>query len=132
MSINAIRIDVDGTVTTHDLDTVDKGKHFSPLGSLVGGYLEGFGTTEPVENLGLWAYCNEEGRLEGLPYNPVAAIVCGHVPPLADGLVGPIVFAAPDIYDEETDEEIANPPLTEEQIEGIRTLAAQALSQIIG
>ena len=127
MAINALTIAPDGTVAEHDLSTLPGEYDFQRMGSLVGGYIEGFGTSAPVEDLGLWAYCNEEGWLIDLPENPVASIVCGHVrenamPPL----MGTILFTAPDLYDEETHEETSNPPLSQEQIDGLNALARSA------
>ena len=119
MSTNAIKIDVDGTVTEHTVNNL------KDMQALVGGWLEGFGVGEVVEDLGLWAYCNEEGRLEGLPQNPAASMVCGH--PVMS-LVGPVIFTRPDLYDDEGNA-TSNPPLSEDQIRAIKGMvkAAQIL-----
>lgn len=128
MTINAIRLAVDGTVTEHDLSTIEAEKDYMRIPVLLDADLmEGFGfQNAALDAAHIWAYCDEEGRLTGKEVNPVASIMLGHISPYP-ALVGPIVFVAEDIYDEETDEETANPPLSAEQIETIKSEAAQAL-----
>lgn len=56
---------------------------------LVGGYIEG------IYLDGFGGYCNEEGKLEGLPFNPIADVFArqhGWEGLPGDILVGPVVF----------------------------------------
>lgn len=112
MSINAIRLAEDGTITQHDLaDTGAKGWKQIPA-LLDAETMEGFGILNAALNeAGIWAYCDEEGRLTGRPVNPAASIVLGHIAPYPP-LVGPIVFVA-----EDTEDGTSNPPLTQDQID---------------
>ncbi len=118
MATNVLRIDTDGTLTEHEVPKVD-GSHIAGLRDLIGGgWLEGF-QSQTDDTLGLWAYCHDEGRIIGLPENLAASVICGHVAPT---LRGPILFVAPDTYDEATEEEEGCPPIPQESIDGLRVL----------
>lgn len=133
MTINAIRIAEDGTVTEHTLAEISN-QSLDSLQTLVGGWIEGISSTNGViENDGMWAYCHEEGRLIGLEVNATASIMFGHTYPYPP-LVGPIVVTHVDDYDEETDKETSNPPLTPEQIALVteKARAAQTIARALG
>jgi len=70
---------------------------------IVGGYIEG---VSPVRGTVRWhAYCNEEGKLQGLPINRIAtniAVAAGWT--TTDLLVGPVVFLGDVESDDEEDE----------------------------
>ena len=83
---------VDGTVTIR----TDRGEYEKYRG-FIGGWLEGVPTTGQVT-----IYCDEEGKIKGLPVNPVATAFVA--PFLADIIVGPVLFMGPpDEEGEETD-----------------------------
>jgi hypothetical protein len=67
----------------------------------VGGYIEAIGGP------GWSAYCNEEGKLQNLPFNPQAQLLAeghGWTPLPFDTLVGTVVFVGPPDSDgEDTD-----------------------------
>lgn len=73
----ALRIDPDGTVTEITVDGLDS------LQAVVGGYIEG------VQLKDGYMYCNEEGKLIGLPVNPLATALAQTLP--YDVIVGSVV-----------------------------------------
>lgn len=109
-----LTITPDGTVTTHDTDL-----SLAWLQGQVGGWIEAveFGP-------GLSAFINEEGKLKGLDFNPLAtalweigldAVGLTHIP--GDFLVGPVVVCG------DVDDEGETRGLTDQQI---NTLLDQA------
>ena len=70
------------------------------LQGLVGGYLQAvYGFRTPDQTLQAWPrvtiYLNEEGKIHGLPLNPLATALWWHFDPQAIGgdiLVGPVVI----------------------------------------
>jgi len=84
------------TVTTDNVVTV----HTTPMAyddinKAVGGWIESVPTTGHVT-----IYCNEEGKLKGLPHNLIASAFVHRF--LDDVIVGNVVFCGPP--DEEGDE----------------------------
>jgi hypothetical protein len=84
------------TVTTDSVVTV----HTTPMSyddinKAVGGWIEAVPTTGQVT-----IYCNEEGKLTGLPFNQIATAFVR--PFIDDVIVGNVVFCGPP--DEEGDE----------------------------
>ena len=81
------------------------------LQGLVGGYLQAvYGYRAPDQTLQAWPrvtfYLNEEGKIHGLPLNPLATALWWHFDPQAIGgdiLVGPVViFGGGDDNDDNT------------------------------
>lgn len=68
----------------------DKAKSYDQLSNAVGGYLE---AVPCPNNGGHDLYCNEEGKLEGLPLNPVMTRFWRARLATDDFLVGDCVFA---------------------------------------
>jgi hypothetical protein len=130
MSTNVIRIAEDGTVTEHDTETMSEhGPNFRRLGALVEGMLESLSSANGVlENHGLIAYGNDEGRIIGMEINVVASILLGYVGNIP-ALVGPVIITAEDTYDEETDTEGSLGALTAEQIEHVMRATNRARVQ---
>lgn len=80
-TVKACIIDSDGVVTYKPIES-----SLESFQSIVGGYLEG------ISGVDFFAYCNEEGKLRGLPVNMVATAVAGLT---QDVLCGPVVFLGP-------------------------------------
>lgn len=72
-----------------ELATVGTDNMLSELQKLVGGYIEGLNFGENAR-----AYVNEEGKLEGLPYNQLATALCHiyNVGLIDDVIVGNLVI----------------------------------------
>lgn len=64
---NAVKIDVDGTVHGIDLG-VDSHEEYEILSRSVGGMVQ----CVPLAESGMSVWCNDEGKLIGLPYNEKA------------------------------------------------------------
>ena len=64
---NAVKIEVDGTVHGIDLG-VDSHEEYEILSRSVGGMIQ----CVPLGESGLSVWCNDEGKLIGLPYNEKA------------------------------------------------------------
>jgi hypothetical protein len=70
------------------------------LQDLVGGYIEGLGAPDADWH----AYCNEEGKIEGLPINRFATALAHALGwPVGDVLVGTVVFLGVGIAGNEAD-----------------------------
>lgn len=80
-TVKAVIVRPDGVMSYGDIDA-----SLDNLQSIVGGYIEGIGGPN------FFAYCNEEGKLKGLPINPIATEVAGFT---HDILCGPVVFFGP-------------------------------------
>lgn len=62
---------------------------FRSLGAIVGGYIEAVSAVDRTWH----AYCDEEGKLKGAPYNPRATLLARELGwPVGDVLCGPVVF----------------------------------------
>ena len=84
-----------------DIRTIEINNSLRTLQELVGGYIE----TLPFSVLGVIMIMNEEGKLDGLPFNFMY---------YGDPIVGTVIFAGDDI-DEFTD-------LTDEQVESLKSV----------
>jgi len=75
------------------------------LQSMVGGYIESFSPDHSYIGGMPWiGYCNEEGKLDRLPYNDVATRFAKRIGwNTDDELVGDVVFLGNDGSDDETD-----------------------------
>jgi hypothetical protein len=104
-----IRIDVEGNVT-HGVGVPD----LAALQEMVGGYIESAPTRLPAT-----AFVNEEGKLEGLPVNPVASMLC------EDTICGPMVVTGP------ADEQGELTPLTVTQAMVVLVVMQAALKQLV-
>lgn len=69
---------------------------YEALSSIVGGYIEYVYVTD-----GVHAYCNEEGKLQGLPVNLEATRLAGRLG--VDLLVGTVIFLGDDGEGNEAD-----------------------------
>ena len=82
----ALRIDVDGTRTVLEYHPDDE---YTTLRDGVGGYIEAV----DMPSVGVVMWCNEEGKINGLPVNAAA---CEYYEvefgALYDIIVGPVVF----------------------------------------
>ncbi len=74
-----------GEAVVCDVDTDLHG-----LQEIVGGYIEAVGLTCPMPAT---AYINEEGKIDGLPPNPVASSITHLMP--GDFIAGPMVILGP-------------------------------------
>lgn len=93
--ITALHICADGT---HELFEYDPRNGLEALQERVGGWLE----SAPVVLPNLTLYCNEEGKIDGLPYNKRATILLG--PDNPDWIAGDVVLVgAPDAEGYDTD-----------------------------
>lgn len=83
---------------------------YDTLSNAVGGWIEGV----PLE--GVWAYCNEEGKLNGLPTNKIATAISHRDKAIypTDWICGDMIVTGP--IDEEGDET----SLDLQWIEGVR------------
>jgi Domain of unknown function (DUF3846) len=83
--VRALVVPVDEPAHLTEFDVKDS---FNALRRLLNdGYLEG------IRGDGWFAYCDEEGKLKGLPVNmPATAIAHRHGWPVGDLLCGPVVF----------------------------------------
>lgn len=93
--LKALVINPDATWSVGPIETGLKG-----LQDLVGGYIEAVGTED-----GTSIFINEEGKLEGLEFNPLATALWWHLAPHmigVDTLVGTAVVLGP--VDSEGDE----------------------------
>jgi hypothetical protein len=113
MNPPGIRIDVDGTISPlPDLS-------YESIKAGVGGWIEAAPTAASIV-----IYLDEEGKIKGLPLNPVANMLWALVDEfgcIADGdfLVGPVVVLGP--YDDEGE----NTPLDADMLALINALAAE-------
>jgi hypothetical protein len=100
-SLKVVVIEPQGSGRVEVLKPESDGSFLKELQRCVGGYIEGL-------NLGDFAsgYANEEGLLDGLPFNHVGTALVNFIAraegltgpdgvPLYDGLVGPIVLLGP-------------------------------------
>lgn len=112
--VSAVVVDTDGNVTE-----VEVGADLRSLQAIVGGPIEGVGPHH--EDHGMWhAYCNEEGKLERLPFNHVATFIAHRLGwPSGDVLVGPVVF----LGETKDGEEAALPQVT---LDAIRSIMAES------
>ncbi len=77
----------DGTAWTQRIG-LDESRQLEAMQALVGGWIEG------VQGDGFTVICNEEGKLEGLPPNPLATQVTRDRTFFADTLVGTVLFCS--------------------------------------
>lgn len=83
----------DGRKDIHDLPETGE---LTAMQEAVGGYIELVPYFETFEGEPCEAYCNEEGKLHGLPVNgPATAYWRGQVKRLADVLVGNVIIIQP-------------------------------------
>jgi hypothetical protein len=81
-----LRIDADGVASMHKPDPGD----LRAWQDLVGGFIE------PIFGPGWCGYVNEDGRNDGLAFNPVASMLVRDMGGLGYGLlVGPVLFFGP-------------------------------------
>lgn len=96
--VKALIIRTDGTHEVREVEAT-----LDTISLQVGGYIEAVNGNRP----GWHCYVNEEGKLYGLPRNPLADALCqrlGWTPLAGDYLVGNAVFfGPPDEEGEETD-----------------------------
>lgn len=86
LGFQALHVPVNGEPTIVDVDNLQT------LQSLIGGYVEA------IYGPGWVGYCNEHGKLDGLPVNPLANTLAGVLKWTARGkdtLVGDVVFCGP-------------------------------------
>lgn len=89
MTINALVIQPDGAT-----EVVETATHFEDFRRLIGGgWLEGVGASIGDDWTG---YCDEEGRLKGLPVNEKATALARALGWPGDFLVGAVVFVGLD------------------------------------
>ena len=72
--------------------SIEQGNSLKQLQAFVGGSIEYVPVlNENVKQQGYaYCYCNEEGKLQGLPANPVASVMAGRIH--FDPLAGDVVF----------------------------------------
>lgn len=90
--MRALRIDIDGT--TEVLDFTRETEYETIRQGIGGGYIESFPTSDPR----VLGWCDEEGKLKGLAYNPLATR-------LADGLMAGDFIAGTAVFTGEADAE---------------------------
>lgn len=91
----ALIIPVQGEPEVRDIDA----NSLATLQGIVGGYLEGVTLASDAH-----LYCNEEGKLQGLPYNDLATrIVRTYLPGWQDVIVGDVAVLSSDEEGGETD-----------------------------
>ena len=72
MNTYILKLSTDGHITREPFNA---DKSLESLQSIVGGYIEAF----PLNGFDEFDfYCNEEGKLEGLPFNPIMLGVCDY------------------------------------------------------
>lgn len=89
MNVKALIVKTSGEVEVRDLDLQQDMAGLRTLQDAVGGYIEG------IVGNGWNGYCNEEGKLLGLPFNRVAtalASYAGWTGAGADVLCGDVIF----------------------------------------
>jgi hypothetical protein len=83
-----------GEIVVTELETVPP---IEELQKAVGGYIETVPYFTKYKDKQCVAFCNEEGKLKGLPYNSRATNDWGRNTPLSDDvLVGPVVILTGD------------------------------------
>lgn len=111
MAKTAIQVKTSGEVTELDL-TADS---LSTLQTAVGGWVQAI---DLASDLSMW--CNEEGKLVGLPHNPYAQFMWDKVfGAHTDYIVGDVVLTGG------TDSEGETIGLTQEQVEIIKAVTAK-------
>jgi hypothetical protein len=95
---------------------------YNSVSKAVGGYIEHITLHGVFEGYSL--YINEEGKLLNLPINPVATAIWERVYGRTDFLVGDAVLVS-----SKTDDEGNELPLSEEQVEKVLELIAEAFSR---
>jgi|LauGreDrversion4_2_1035121.scaffolds.fasta_scaffold673112_1 hypothetical protein len=70
MSKTAIRITTNSEIIIETIPEGSDKAEYQYLKSSVGGYIQAVPLEKPVDDLTMW--CNEEGKIDGLPFNFVA------------------------------------------------------------
>jgi len=83
--MKGIAIRTDGTIERVEIDGLKS------MQAVVGGYLE----MAPLTNKHFTLYCNEEGKLKGLPFNSVATVLADTCRNWRDPLVGDVLIMGP-------------------------------------
>lgn len=89
-------IKVDGSLEIHDVANLDE---YEFLSGTVGGYIQSVFLDKGMREISLW--CHEEGKLIGLPYNPVATAIWEESYGATDIIVGDVVLTG--LADDEGD-----------------------------
>lgn len=108
MTVLGLKITTDGNV--QELDSIS----LAVLQESVGGYVQAIDLRDDVT---MW--CNEEGKLEGLPHNPVGQALWAQAFGATDYIVGNVVFTGGADKDGET------LPLSEERASEIRAVVLE-------
>lgn len=108
MNALALKITTDGKVV--ELDSIS----LAVLQESVGGWVQAIDLRQDVT---MW--CNEEGKLEGLPHNPVGQTLWVQAFGATDYIVGDVVFTGGTNEDGET------LPLSEERAREIRAVTLE-------
>jgi hypothetical protein len=83
-------------------ELIEQDPELEELQRVVGGYIEGIGPREMP--FGWHAYCDDEGKLKGLPINQVATALALNLGwPHGDVLCGPVLFLGNDEEGDEAD-----------------------------
>jgi len=104
----ALKVTAEGTISKINLN---EGNEYETLRSTVGGLIQAVDLDDQIT---LW--CNEEGKLIGLPYNDKATQMWENTFGLTDLIMGDTVFTGG------TDDEGETLPLSIEQIQKIKNL----------
>lgn len=102
----ALVIRTDGTVGVTALDTTHE---LSAMQEAVGGYIQ----LVPVADESLSCFCNEEGKITGLEYNPLATLFVGDYLAPGDWIAGDLLIMG------KVDSRGETLGLTERQFEGV-------------
>jgi hypothetical protein len=86
---SALFIPVEGEPSLVDIPDSGDGE-LQELQRLVGGWIEYVPTEQPIT-----LYCNEEGKIEGLPLNPRATLHFSGLLQVGDYLAGDVVVLGP-------------------------------------
>jgi hypothetical protein len=89
-------IKVDGSMQIHDVSELDE---YEFLSGVVGGYIQSVFLDNEMREISLW--CNEEGKLVGLPLNAVATAIWEESYGATDIIVGDVVLTG--LADDEGD-----------------------------